>query len=141
MEYPIITTFKFWHEKEDRIYSITNIEYGDNGVVKKLIGVYKNGRIMVIDKQLSLEDGDLIVFTGYLDKNNEEIFSGDLVKVHFLSKDATFDGERFVFWDNGFRVHGLKTQEFADNIDMIERIGSKYENKKQYIEFIEKIDV
>lgn len=140
MEHPIITTFRFWHEEEKRMYSIAAVEYGENGVVKRLAGIYKNGSRMIIDKQLKLEDGVLIVFTGYLDKNKKEIFSGDLVKVHFISEDSPFDGERFVFWDNGFRVHGLTTHEFSDNLDMIEVVGNKYENPKQYDEFIKNFD-
>jgi len=68
--------------------------------------------------------------TGLLDKNNKEIYEGDIVKG---TEDNEYQGQSNVFWSNSWNLEPFSYLGCRD-MNKFEVIGNIYENPKLYKE-------
>ena len=130
---PVI--YKFWDKKEEKMYSVKEISY-TRGIIPVNIVVYTD-ELKTDTAVKGYSDGELIPSTNITCKNKNELFAGDMVVCNFLSQK---DKIRVVYWDNGWRVFGVSTEDFKENAnDMVFWIGHKYIQPKIYEHYVEQI--
>lgn len=124
--------FRAWYVlAEEMIDEILMISF----VRKEIIGKFSDGSTSVplkFEDKRNGEDVVLMQSTGLFDKNNKEIFEGDIVLV--------LDSPYTVFYDNERGSYRLKPHDDRWNVDYMsnfshggnfEIIGNIYENKEQ----------
>lgn len=123
----MIPKFRAWHNELGRIMSIKNIWFQDSSLEElELNDAVMNDCITAYPDEI-----ELMQTTGIFDKNNTEIFEGDIVRV----LDSTYT----VFYDNERGSYRLKPHDDRWNVDYMsnfshggnfEVVGNIYENKE-----------
>ena len=127
----MIPRYRAWYVlAEEMINEILMISF----VRKEIIGKFSDGSTSVplkFEDKRNGEDVTLMQSTGLFDKNNTEIFEGDIVRV----LDSTYT----VFYDNERGSYRLKPHDDRWNVDYMsnfshggnfEVVGNIYENKE-----------
>ena len=99
---------------------------------RALVIYFNNKEVYFIHKgnsQLrSFNSVELLPFSGVLDRNNKEIYKGDIVKQHLSEVNAEWrDIIDAVCFDEGCFIIGAETEEFLSP-GLTEVIGNIYEN-------------
>lgn len=123
----MIPKFRAWDKHGQKMFTNDELIIWDGNVYandsKKLSCNYLNG--------WSIDEAYLMQSTGIFDKNNTEIFEGDIVRV----LDSTYT----VFYDNERGSYRLKPHDDRWNVDYMsnfshggnfEVVGNIYENKE-----------
>ena len=132
-EYLPMVSYRFWDLKDKKMFEVKEITYTHTSR-PLFITVYEEK--IRKDKTIlkSFDEGHLLPSTGISCKNNEELFINDLVICNFLPGPNRI---RMVYWDNGYRVFGISTDEFENNAnDLVFRIGSRFEMPKIYEDYL-----
>jgi hypothetical protein len=128
--------YRFWLKSQQKMFDVISPIFST--VTKEITDVEVGELLGDITKvhRFSIDAGVLIPSTGYLASGGKELFYGDMVHCSFLPE---LDKNRMVFWDNGWRILGVTTDEFKDNLDRIHNLGSKWENITLYSKYYEMI--
>ena len=123
----MIPKFRAWHNELGRMMSISDMWFN----VDSLGEIGLNDAVMNDYITVSPDEIELMQSTGLFDKNNTEIFEGDIVRV----LDSTYT----VFYDNERGSYRLKPHDDRWNVDYMsnfshggnfEVVGNIYENKE-----------
>jgi len=134
-EYIQPTSFHFWDDKEEKMYDVKEISFDRKGMPINII-VFTND-INTETEIKSYLEGDLIPSTGIYESQRKELYYGDIVVCKFLPGKYKV---RVVYWDNGWRVFGVSTNEFENNsLDMVFKIGNRWEEKKLFEDYKKRI--
>ena len=127
----MIPKFRAWHKTWEEMGWIARIRYKKSGEIARLSfrrNIYDGN---IYGGLVNLDEIELMQSTGIFDKNNTEIFEGDIVRV----LDSTYT----VFYDNERGSYRLKPHDDRWNVDYMsnfshggnfEVIGNIYENKE-----------
>ena len=129
----ISISYRFWQTKREELYDVKSITFD---------GITNPSRIVVISKPNDITDdigdGILIPSTTLFDKEEIEIYSGDIVNCDFLETEYK---DRVVFWDNGWRVIGCTTEEFKMNCPkFVTIVGDIYNNEEMYTKYLSNME-
>ena len=105
--------FRAWDKKTNKIYQITDIDFNNylaNGVCD---GEWEE-----------FSTCNLLQYTGLKDKNDVEIYEGDIVKGNYLR------GIGVVEWNKYFCKFDISHRMNISPSDVFEVIGNIYENKE-----------
>ena len=123
----MIPKFRAWHKELGRMMSISDMWFN----VDSLGEIGLNDSVMNDYITVSPDEIELMQSTGLFDKNNKEIFEGDIVRV--------LDSPYTVFYDNERGSYRLKPHDDRWNVDYMsnfshggnfEVVGNIYENKE-----------
>lgn len=123
----MIPRFRAWHNELGRMMSISDMWFN----VDSLGEIGLNDSVMNDYITVSPDEIELMQSTGLFDKNNKEIFEGDIVRV--------LDSPYTVFYDNERGSYRLKPHDDRWNVDYMsnfshggnfEVVGNIYENKE-----------
>ncbi len=131
----MISKYRAWLKTEKRIVETDDllvIDYDLTQIMTQQV-FFERGLAVERDiKYYDFEDIELMQSTGLFDKNNKEIFEGDIVLV--------LDSPYTVFYDNERGSYRLKPHDDRWNVDYMsnfshggnfEVVGNIYENKEQ----------
>lgn len=119
--------FRAWVKDRKAIFEVISIDY----VTKKVTYLLERVGHLLSIRDAKFNDVELMQYTGLKDKNNKEIYEGDILFESF--------GERYykvVFENGGFRAEfkGDFDEHSFDLIDVVaqgcEIVGNIYENSK-----------
>ena len=119
--------FRAWVKEKKAIFEVILIDY----VSKKVTYLLERVGHLLSIRDAKFNDVELMQYTGLKDKNNKEIYEGDILFESF--------GERYykvVFENGGFRAEfkGDFDEHSFDLIDVVaqgcEIVGNIYENSK-----------
>lgn len=122
----MIPKFRAWHRTWEEMGKVKRIRFDDEGNVTTVLF---RGRDLGTNTHA--DEIELMQSTGLFDKNNTEIFEGDIVQV----LDSTYT----VFYDNERGSYRLKPHDDRWNVDYMsnfshggnfEVVGNIYENKE-----------
>ena len=123
----MIPKFRAWHNELGRMMSIKNMWFQNSRIEElELNDAVMNDYITAYPDEI-----ELMQSTGLFDKNNKEIFEGDIVLV--------LDSPYTVFYDNEKGSYRLKPHDDRWNVDYMsnfshggnfEVVGNIYENKE-----------
>jgi hypothetical protein len=107
--------FRAWDKINKDMFNVESINFQERRVYKDTVS-YRN-----------FEDIDLMQCTGLKDKNNKEIYEGDIVFLHGSKYKVIFktEGARFVLRNNEFE---LEITFINNNNKRMEVLGNVYEN-------------
>lgn len=122
----MIARYRAWHRTWEEMGKVKRIRFDDEGNVTTVLF---RGRDLGTNTHA--DEIELMQTTGIFDKNNTEIFEGDIVRV----LDSTYT----VFYDNERGSYRLKPHDDRWNVDYMsnfshggnfEVVGNIYENKE-----------
>lgn len=104
--------FRAWHKSRKAFMYFELSELNDSMITK-------------VDNGWYLEDCDLMQFTGLLDKNDKEVFEGDIVDSNYAGKPK----RRVVKWASMDNEYGVRGYGFIlyDDASEVKVIGNIYE--------------
>ena len=99
----------------------------------------KEGRMIYLPSprtdRIAMEEGRLMQYTGFKDKNGKEIYEGDIINNMYLGfDDNQYEGLYKVYWaegHGGFAIELIKDKYVAftlENLRSCEIVGNIYEN-------------
>ena len=139
--------FRAWDKKKSEILDVMNIDFSGNkvGVCNVPKRMFKDGRLHTVHSiERDWSEVELMQYTGLKDKNDTEIFEGDIVKWSRLCMDFNLENyeersDNFVVeWDvynTGFVLGDGEAFLYRDISTELEVIGNIYED----IELLEEI--
>jgi len=96
--------------------------------------IYMSGEQPLMHKIFKFDKVELMQFTGLVDKNDKQIFEGDIIEVNHSYKDRYYKGE--IIFENGafeakefYFSHYDNPSDFKEGLEYVEVIGNIYENK------------
>lgn len=115
--------FKAWDKLDKEMFNVESINFQERRVYEDVVS-YRN-----------FNDIELMEYTGLKDKNNKEIYEGDIVTLHNSKYKVIFLNEeaRFVLRDDEFEYEIPFTN---NNNKRMEIIGNIYENTELLTELL-----
>ena len=109
--------FRAWDKINKEMFNVESINFQERRVYKDVVS-YRN-----------FNDIELMQYTGLKDKNNKEIYEGDIVTLHNSKYKVIFNTKeaRFVLRDDEFESEIPFTN---NNNERMEIIGNIYENSE-----------
>lgn len=116
--------FRAWHKEKKEIVNVEEIDFM-NKVINYIENDYENNRQEI--RGAYFEDIELMQYTGLKDKNNKEIYEGDIITLHNSKYKVIFniEGARFVLRNDEFE---LEITFINHNNERMEIVGNIYEN-------------
>ena len=112
--------FRAWNKQRKEIFKVASIDFKE----KKVTLV--NGIIRL--SNVIFDDVKLMQYTGLKDKNDKEVYEGDIVVLNNIKNDNM----RIVRYEHGsYRLEGWGLREDLSNAEarFLEVVGNIYENK------------
>ena len=94
--------FKIWDKKNKKWY----IQYPN---CNNLFNIYKNG---TLGRKSEDDDYIFVQYTGRKDRDNKEIYKGDIVKNHWYDCNGKFIGG---LWVVKYGMHSIEGQDYYSN--------------------------
>ena len=114
----MITRFRAWHKTWEEMGKVKRIRFGDDGNVTTVL--FKDE---TLGANLKIDEIELMQSTGLLDKNEQEIFEGDILKDGSEYGRAVYDPDR-TMW----RVYGKDFDDALSDWWTGRVVGNIYEN-------------
>jgi len=115
--------FRAWVKEKKAIFEVILIDY----VSKKVTYLLERVGHLLSIRDAKFDDVELMQYTGLKDKNNKEIYEGDIIVLHGSKYKVIFktEGARFVLRNDEFE---LEITFINNNNERMEIIGNIYEN-------------
>ncbi|WP_339002902.1 YopX family protein [Fusobacterium polymorphum] len=109
--------FRAWDKINKEMFNVESINFQERRVYKDVVSYRK------------FNDIDIMEYTGLKDKNNKEIYEGDIITLHNRKYKVIFNAEeaRFVLRDDEFELEISFTN---NNNKRMEIVGNIYENSE-----------
>ena len=127
----MIPRFRVWHKTWEEMGKVTCIHFDDKQSVISMFCEEEQASSALLDDEVIIMQS-----TGLKDKNGEEIFEGDILKVEDEVETLYVN----VFWDNEHALFMLETKKyndkgalaelFEDNSYPFEVVGNIYQNQE-----------
>lgn len=114
----MITRFRAWHKTWEEMGKVKRIRFGDDGNVTTVL--FKDE---TLGANLKIDEIELMQSTGLLDKNEQEIFEGDILKDGSEYGRVVYDPDR-TMW----RVYGKDFDDALSDWWTGRVVGNIYEN-------------
>lgn len=102
----MIPKLQAWHKEKKQLYEVKSISYQ-----LRMINLFREG-IYLEDLKVSFDDVVVMQSTGLFDKNDVEIFEGDVIRCEHKRTGTVFLGE--VKYDNRYGFWGVTDRRYKD---------------------------